>query len=196
MSVWRATGLATLADSTARPGGVVKTKPKPSAMAELKTAATKYAHHLMKAPPESFEVRARCRIRTKALLASRRLVRTACEGCGAEPVQAHHENYRRPDHVRWVCRRCHDAVHHRGAVLPAKLPPNPTDDEVCRFVVLLGLETVVKIPEPAAPKAFYVPKAEALVIGGLSNDELRKAVLVGEVKQRGRRYRRTDLEAL
>jgi ribosomal protein S27AE len=97
------------------------TAPKPSPLTELKTAAAACAHHLMKAPSESFEVKARCRLRTKALLNSRRLVRQPCEGCGAEPVQAHHENYRRPDHVRWVCRRCHDAVHHRKALLPAKL---------------------------------------------------------------------------
>ncbi len=42
----------------------------------------------------------------------------------------------------------------------------------------------------------YVEKPEALAITGVSEDELRKAVQAGEVKRRGRRYRRKDLEAL
>ncbi len=42
----------------------------------------------------------------------------------------------------------------------------------------------------------YVDKTEALAIAGVSYGALREAVKAGEVKQRGRRYRRTDLEAL
>jgi hypothetical protein len=42
----------------------------------------------------------------------------------------------------------------------------------------------------------YVDKAAALAIAGVSYGELRAAVQAGEVKQRGRRYRRTDLEGL
>jgi hypothetical protein len=42
----------------------------------------------------------------------------------------------------------------------------------------------------------YVSRAEALAIAGVSDDELRKAVAAGEVKMRGRRYRRRDLEQL
>jgi len=42
----------------------------------------------------------------------------------------------------------------------------------------------------------YVDKTCALAIAGVSYGELRKAVRAGEVKQRGRQYRRTDLEAL
>jgi hypothetical protein len=49
---------------------------------------------------------------------------------------------------------------------------------------------------PTGPTAAYVPKTEALAIAGVSDDELRKAVAAGEVKIRGRRYRRVDLEAL
>jgi excisionase family DNA binding protein len=183
-------------------------KPKPSAMAELKTAATAFAHHLMKPPAESFEVRARCRQRTLQLLTSRRLARRPCEACGAEPVQAHHENYRRPDHVRWLCRRCHDAVHHRGAVLPAKLPMNPTNDELCRYIVVLGLETVVLLPDqrptrptpptPQAPK-LVLTLPEAAAVSGLSQAFLKRAIKDGRLpaeKDRGWRIRRKDLEAL
>jgi hypothetical protein len=35
-------------------------------------------------------------------------------------VQAHHEDYERPEHVRWLCRPHHDAVHHEGLILPVK----------------------------------------------------------------------------
>lgn len=49
---------------------------------------------------------------------------------------------------------------------------------------------------PTGPTAAYVPKAEARAIAGVSDDALRKAVAAGEVKMRGRRYRRRDLEQL
>jgi hypothetical protein len=49
---------------------------------------------------------------------------------------------------------------------------------------------------PTGPTTAYVDKAEALAIAGVSYGELRAAVRAGEVKQRGRRYRRKDLEAL
>jgi len=47
-----------------------------------------------------------------------------------------------------------------------------------------------------SPKAAYVSKAEALALAGISAAELRRAVRAGEVRQRGRGYRRKDLEAL
>lgn len=46
------------------------------------------------------------------------------------------------------------------------------------------------------PTPAYVGKADALALVGISDRELRRAVQAGEVKMRGRRYRRTDLEAL
>jgi hypothetical protein len=47
-----------------------------------------------------------------------------------------------------------------------------------------------------ATDSAYVDRTAALAIAGLSDDELRKAVRAGEVKVRGRRYRRKDLEQL
>jgi hypothetical protein len=44
--------------------------------------------------------------------------------------------------------------------------------------------------------AAYVNKTDALAIAGVSSAALRAAVQAGEVTQRGRRYRRQDLEAL
>lgn len=49
---------------------------------------------------------------------------------------------------------------------------------------------------PTGPTAAYVDKAAALAIAGVSYGQLRAAVQAGEVKQRGCRYRRQDLEAL
>jgi hypothetical protein len=47
--------------------------------------------------------------RVEAALLAGRLVRCACERCGAvERVQAHHDDYSKPLAVRWLC-----AVHHR-----------------------------------------------------------------------------------
>jgi hypothetical protein len=37
----------------------------------------------------------------------------ACEACGcAPPLEAHHDDYDKPLHVRWLCRDCH-AAHHK-----------------------------------------------------------------------------------
>jgi len=36
----------------------------------------------------------------------------ACESCGKEgPVDGHHDDYNRPDVVRWLCRSCHMSLH-------------------------------------------------------------------------------------
>lgn len=40
-----------------------------------------------------------------------RLVREACEVCGAQPAEAHHDDYSKPLHVRWLCPLCHKGLH-------------------------------------------------------------------------------------
>ncbi len=40
-----------------------------------------------------------------------KLKRGACEMCGAEKSQAHHDDYSRPLDVRWLCFRCHRQHH-------------------------------------------------------------------------------------
>lgn len=57
--------------------------------------------------PEKF--RARKKVTTEILAG--RLVRQPCEVCGAEPVQAHHDDYDRPLDVRWLCSVHHGEVH-------------------------------------------------------------------------------------
>ena len=41
------------------------------------------------------------------------LVRLPCEVCGMEPTQAHHNDYRKPLQVRWLCRKHHVEHHQR-----------------------------------------------------------------------------------
>lgn len=69
--------------------------------------------------------------------------------------------------------------------------------QLCAFV----LHSLQSPPSPpvagtVAERPAYVAKAEALTIAGVSYGALRAAVRAGEVKQRGTRYRRKDLEAL
>ena len=47
-------------------------------------------------------------------LVSGQLERQACEVCGAETVDAHHDSYDEPLNVRWLCRRHHVKLHHYG----------------------------------------------------------------------------------
>lgn len=47
-----------------------------------------------------------------AIRAGRLVKSIACECCGSkEPLDAHHDDYSAPLDVRWLCRRCHHAVH-------------------------------------------------------------------------------------
>jgi hypothetical protein len=46
------------------------------------------------------------------LIARGRLVRQPCEVCGAEPSQAHHDDYTNPKEVRWLCTTHHAEAHH------------------------------------------------------------------------------------
>lgn len=38
--------------------------------------------------------------------------RQPCEICGAEPAEAHHDDYSQPRSVRWLCRVHHEEHHH------------------------------------------------------------------------------------
>jgi hypothetical protein len=47
-------------------------------------------------------------------LANGDLVKGNCEICGNPTVDAHHDNYRKPLKVRWLCRQHHTRVHATG----------------------------------------------------------------------------------
>jgi hypothetical protein len=90
-----------------------------------------------------------------------------------------------------------------GAYIQTGIKNIPADDPI-RQLAALVVQALTQGPigptgptvAPTGPTPAYVDKAEALVITGVSYGQLRKAVKAGEVKQRGTRYRRTDLEAL
>lgn len=42
------------------------------------------------------------------------LTKQPCEVCGAETVDAHHDQYDEPLNVRWLCRRHHIRLHFYG----------------------------------------------------------------------------------
>lgn len=44
-------------------------------------------------------------------ISSGRILRQPCEVCGAEPAEAHHDDYNKPLDVRWLCRACHSKWH-------------------------------------------------------------------------------------
>jgi hypothetical protein len=48
-------------------------------------------------------------------LRSGRLLKSACEGCGGEETEMHHEDYARPLDVRWLCRGGHLAEHGKAS---------------------------------------------------------------------------------
>lgn len=69
-----------------------------------------------------------------------------CE-CGAQPTEAHHENYSKPLLVKWLCRNCHKALHHKTHCLrghpltPDNVYTRPSGVSNCRQCVLDKLRT-------------------------------------------------------
>jgi ribosomal protein S27AE len=58
------------------------------------------------------KARAIVRQRTNKAIKEGGLVRQPCEVCGAERVDAHHDDYARPLDIRWLC-RSHHRQHHK-----------------------------------------------------------------------------------
>lgn len=58
-----------------------------------------------------------CRQRTARAVKSGILKKTPCCVCGAEKVQAHHEDYSKPLEVKWMCFKCHREVAHGQVVV-------------------------------------------------------------------------------
>ena len=53
-----------------------------------------------------WKVRARKRA-AMAVLRGKIDKKTECERCNEGPTQMHHDDYRKPLEVEWLCRRCH-----------------------------------------------------------------------------------------
>lgn len=72
-----------------------------------------YQRYRSRKKNKSPEQVARKRARTDAYLAVKRgeLKKLPCEICGKERVEAHHEDYKKPLQVRWLCRRHHLQLH-------------------------------------------------------------------------------------
>lgn len=90
--------------------------------------------------------------------------------------------------------------HEPGQAVSTRLTRASADDPIRQLAAAFE-RFLLSPPSPpvagtVAERAAYVDKTEALAIAGVSYGELRDAVNAGEVKQRGVRYRRRDLEAL
>ncbi len=55
--------------------------------------------------------KAKARNRTASAVRSGRLIRQPCEVCGEKKVHAHHDDYRKPLDVRWLCHLHHWQEH-------------------------------------------------------------------------------------
>jgi hypothetical protein len=55
----------------------------------------------------------RARDKLKKAIKRGKMTRQPCEVCGAEPAQAHHDDYSKPLDVRWLC-PVHHGVEHRA----------------------------------------------------------------------------------
>lgn len=64
----------------------------------------------------------RARWRASRELRGGRLVRQPCEVCGDPRTQMHHDSYLRPLDVRWLCKRDHEAAHHKAWPRPRLVP--------------------------------------------------------------------------
>jgi hypothetical protein len=61
--------------------------------------------------PFIYDFKAKARAKVKYALKTGRLEKEPCEVCRNLDVQAHHQDYSKPLHVRWLCRVHHRALH-------------------------------------------------------------------------------------
>lgn len=54
----------------------------------------------------------RAREAVKRAKKSGKLIAEPCFNCGEKNVEAHHEDYSKPLVVKWMCVKCHHALHH------------------------------------------------------------------------------------
>lgn len=59
------------------------------------------------------EIKRAARRAVRRAVASGRLVKGLCKGCGVDSVQAHHSDYSKPLDVQWLCPQCHGREHRK-----------------------------------------------------------------------------------
>ena len=78
--------------------------------------------------PEDRQIRKAAYSAVNAALRSGLVVRNSCVKCGEGRAEAHHEDYRKPIDVTWLCRKCHAARHREinsvGKAPKTKMPSN------------------------------------------------------------------------
>ena len=70
-------------------------------------------------------IKAKTKVRT-AVINGRIIKPSACSDCGStQRIQAHHDDYRKPLDVRWLCQPCHMYLHRKPSILTKYfvLPP-------------------------------------------------------------------------
>ena len=85
-------------------------------------------------PTEQARYRQQCRMVARCARRSGRLKPSPCEMCGAPKVHGHHDDYTRPLVVRWLCQKCHAALHESlSNPKPKRTPsaPRPRKKTVC-----------------------------------------------------------------
>jgi Helix-turn-helix len=70
------------------------------------------------------------------------LIRQSCEVCGKSPAHAHHEDYRKPLDVRWLCALHHGAEHRRIRAI-GLVPGIPSRTEILSYQRRLEIKEAV-----------------------------------------------------
>lgn len=63
------------------------------------------------AVPEEERVKQRCRATTHVLVARGVITKEPCEVCTDPKVEAHHDDYEKPEQVKWLCAHHHRMLH-------------------------------------------------------------------------------------
>lgn len=78
-----------------------------------KQSRKEYQRHRRDSQPGKY----RCHCWVENAIRDGRIQRMPCEICGDPKSEAHHEDYRRPQHIRWLCFRHHREIVHGQTVI-------------------------------------------------------------------------------